>query len=197
MRSHIWRILARFFLAQVCNVRVYSAGRCFTVFSSNCILAKEHKLYAQVKQVNSRHRVVIAEDHTILREGLRALLSAESDLEVVGEAEDGRQAIRNFVDFINSAEPLNGCFLLNTWSEQNVVNEASRMFVSDYVKRLETVFREKLDFAVENEGYEGDAEVDARNLAIYMLGIAQFYKTGLSPEEMKQQAFVYLDANGI
>ena len=94
MRSHIWRTLARFFLAQICNVRVYSNGRCFTVFSSNCILAEEHKLYAQVKQVKARHRVVIAEDHTILREGLRALLSAESDLEVVGEAEDGRQAIR-------------------------------------------------------------------------------------------------------
>jgi DNA-binding NarL/FixJ family response regulator len=47
-----------------------------------------------VKQVKTRHRVVIAEDHTILREGLRALLSAESDLEVVGEADDGRQAIR-------------------------------------------------------------------------------------------------------
>jgi len=44
--------------------------------------------------VKARHRVVIAEDHTILREGLRALLSAESDLEVVGEAEDGRQAIQ-------------------------------------------------------------------------------------------------------
>jgi DNA-binding NarL/FixJ family response regulator len=44
--------------------------------------------------VKTRHRVVIAEDHTILREGLRALLSAESDLEVVGEADDGRQAIR-------------------------------------------------------------------------------------------------------
>ena len=44
--------------------------------------------------MKARHRVVIAEDHTILREGLRALLSAESDLEVVGEAEDGRQAIR-------------------------------------------------------------------------------------------------------
>jgi DNA-binding NarL/FixJ family response regulator len=47
-----------------------------------------------VKLVKARRRVVIAEDHTILREGLRALLSAESDLEVVGEAEDGRQAIR-------------------------------------------------------------------------------------------------------
>ena len=44
--------------------------------------------------MKARHRVVIAEDHTILREGLRALLSAESDLEVVGEAEDGRQAIQ-------------------------------------------------------------------------------------------------------
>ena len=40
------------------------------------------------------HRIVIAEDHTILREGLRALLSADPDLEVVGEAGDGRDAIR-------------------------------------------------------------------------------------------------------
>jgi DNA-binding NarL/FixJ family response regulator len=41
-----------------------------------------------------KHRIVIAEDHTILREGLRALLSSSSDFEVVGEAEDGREAIR-------------------------------------------------------------------------------------------------------
>lgn len=39
-------------------------------------------------------RVVIAEDHTIVREGLRALLSAGSDFEIVGEAEDGREAIK-------------------------------------------------------------------------------------------------------
>ena len=40
------------------------------------------------------HRIVIVEDHTILREGLRALLSSDPDLEVVGEAGDGRDAIR-------------------------------------------------------------------------------------------------------
>jgi DNA-binding NarL/FixJ family response regulator len=40
------------------------------------------------------HRIVIAEDHAILREGLKALLSAEPDLHVVGEAKDGRDAIR-------------------------------------------------------------------------------------------------------
>ncbi len=39
-------------------------------------------------------RVVIAEDHTIVREGLRALLSASSDFEIVGEAEDGREAVK-------------------------------------------------------------------------------------------------------
>jgi DNA-binding NarL/FixJ family response regulator len=41
-----------------------------------------------------KHRIVIAEDHTILREGLRALLSSHPDLEIAGEAEDGRDAIR-------------------------------------------------------------------------------------------------------
>jgi DNA-binding NarL/FixJ family response regulator len=40
------------------------------------------------------YRVVIAEDHTILREGLRSLLSSDSNLEVAGEAEDGREAVR-------------------------------------------------------------------------------------------------------
>lgn len=39
-------------------------------------------------------RIVIAEDHTILREGLRALLSTDPELRVVGEAKDGREAIR-------------------------------------------------------------------------------------------------------
>ena len=39
-------------------------------------------------------RVVIADDHRVVRDGLRYMLSQEPDLEVVGEAEDGAQAIR-------------------------------------------------------------------------------------------------------
>lgn len=39
-------------------------------------------------------RIVIAEDHTILREGLKALLSQDPDLIIVGEARDGLEAIR-------------------------------------------------------------------------------------------------------
>jgi DNA-binding NarL/FixJ family response regulator len=37
--------------------------------------------------------VLLAEDHMIVREGLRKLLQTESDIEVVGEAETGRQAV--------------------------------------------------------------------------------------------------------
>lgn len=43
-------------------------------------------------------RIIIAEDHTILREGLRALLSSQPDFEIVGEAENGRDAIRCVVE---------------------------------------------------------------------------------------------------
>ena len=39
-------------------------------------------------------RVLIADDHTILRDGIRSLLEDESDMVVVGEAEDGRTAVK-------------------------------------------------------------------------------------------------------
>ena len=39
-------------------------------------------------------KVIIAEDHTIVRKGLCALLQGEPDIEVVGEAENGREAIK-------------------------------------------------------------------------------------------------------
>jgi two-component system response regulator NreC len=41
-----------------------------------------------------KKRIVIAEDHTILREGLRALLASAPDLKIIGEAENGRDAIQ-------------------------------------------------------------------------------------------------------
>jgi DNA-binding NarL/FixJ family response regulator len=40
-----------------------------------------------------RITVLLVEDHAIVREGLRKLLELEDDLEVVGEAQDGRQAV--------------------------------------------------------------------------------------------------------
>jgi DNA-binding NarL/FixJ family response regulator len=40
-----------------------------------------------------RTTILLADDHRIVRQGLRALLSGEADFEVVGEADDGREAL--------------------------------------------------------------------------------------------------------
>lgn len=44
-------------------------------------------------------RVVIADDHTIVRRGLRALFEPEADFEVVAEAEDGREAVAQALEW--------------------------------------------------------------------------------------------------
>ena len=44
--------------------------------------------------METKHSIVIAEDHTILRDGLRAMLSFYPEFDVVGTAGDGLEAIR-------------------------------------------------------------------------------------------------------
>src|SRR4051812_12606306 len=39
-------------------------------------------------------RIVIADDHPIFRDGLRRLLETESDMKVIGEGSDGREAVK-------------------------------------------------------------------------------------------------------
>ncbi|MDF1593304.1 MAG: response regulator transcription factor [Desulfobacterales bacterium] len=39
-------------------------------------------------------KVIIADDHTIVRKGLCSLLDGENDIDVIGEAENGREAIK-------------------------------------------------------------------------------------------------------
>ena len=46
-----------------------------------------------MQQTNRKTRVLLADDHTLIRAGLRMVVGAEPDFAVVGEAEDGRAAI--------------------------------------------------------------------------------------------------------
>ena len=39
-------------------------------------------------------RVLLADDHVLVREGLRALLAKQADIQVVAEAGDGREALQ-------------------------------------------------------------------------------------------------------
>ncbi|MCB9697584.1 MAG: response regulator transcription factor [Alphaproteobacteria bacterium] len=46
----------------------------------------------------SKLRVLIADDHPVMRVGLKALLAAAPDIDVVGEASDGEEALRAITD---------------------------------------------------------------------------------------------------
>jgi DNA-binding NarL/FixJ family response regulator len=44
-------------------------------------------------KITRRIRVLVVDDHTVVREGIHALLSLQRDMQVVGEAVDGREAV--------------------------------------------------------------------------------------------------------
>ena len=43
--------------------------------------------------MDNKLRILICDDHAVVREGLRALIATEADMEVVGEANDGEKAV--------------------------------------------------------------------------------------------------------
>ncbi|HUD70799.1 MAG TPA: response regulator transcription factor, partial [Dongiaceae bacterium] len=45
----------------------------------------------------ARIRLLLADDHTLLRQGLRALLEKEADIRIVAEAQDGREVVRKAI----------------------------------------------------------------------------------------------------
>jgi DNA-binding NarL/FixJ family response regulator len=57
-------------------------------------MSKNARIRNPHSEIRNGIRVLLAEDHTIVRKGLRSLLEDEADIEVVGEAEDGREAVR-------------------------------------------------------------------------------------------------------
>src|SRR3712207_217874 len=72
------------------------------VGSGTCVVAEIPLFHATQTPVDrapnppckaSPARLLVADDHALIREGLRATLAGEPDLEVVAEAADGREAI--------------------------------------------------------------------------------------------------------
>jgi YesN/AraC family two-component response regulator len=46
----------------------------------------------------ARVRVLLVDDHTVVRRGLRLVFELEDDLEIVGEAADGREALEQVAE---------------------------------------------------------------------------------------------------
>jgi len=100
-------------------------------------------------------RVVIADDHNLVRQGIRAILEKADDLEVVGEAEDGMEAVElaqstlpDIVVMDISMPRLNGTqatqriqalrlptrvVMLSMYAEESLVRQALRLGAQAYV----------------------------------------------------------------
>lgn len=93
-------------------------------------------------------RILIVDDHGIIREGLRSLLSRQPDIEIVGEATDGRKAIElvreivpNIIMMDITMPNLNGVdatrHIVREFPETKVVAlsmHSSSIFVADMIK---------------------------------------------------------------
>jgi DNA-binding NarL/FixJ family response regulator len=99
--------------------------------------------------------VLLADDHTVVRQGLRALLSAQEDIDIVGEAENGRQAIQlvkkllphvAVIDIampvlngleatrqINRAVPSTKVLILSSYSDDEYISQATEAGAVGYL----------------------------------------------------------------
>jgi DNA-binding NarL/FixJ family response regulator len=46
----------------------------------------------------SKLKILLADDHAVVRDGLKVLINAEPDMEVIGEAKDGRVAVQKIIE---------------------------------------------------------------------------------------------------
>ncbi len=100
-------------------------------------------------------RVLIADDHAVVRSGLRSILDSEEDIEVVGEAADGHQALEqaqellpdvilmdiNMGDWdgvtatrrVRNSVPSSRVIVLTNYDEDNLVFSSIRAGASGYL----------------------------------------------------------------
>lgn len=120
-------------------------------------------------------RVVIADDHHLVRQGIRALLEQSDDIEVVGEAHDGQQAVEiaqqvtpdvvvldigmprlNGIQAIEKIKMLGlntACVILSMYSDETLIRQALEKGAKGYL--LKRSVAEELLLAVRS-AYDGE-----------------------------------------
>lgn len=140
------------------------------------------------------YKVLIADDHTILREGLRALLDASPEITVIGEASDGHEAVQLAnqlspdVVLIDLSMPrMNGTEAIQLIHKR----KPELKIIALTVHRTEEYVRATLDAGA--NGYV--LKDDTRNELISSIHAVAQGKTYLSPSICGQLVNGYLEPN--
>jgi PAS domain S-box-containing protein len=170
---------------------------------------------ARGKQTPSPHntvspvRLLIADDHALVLEGLRAMLAEEPDLEVVGTAADGLEAVElcrclhpdlvlmdarmprmdglEATRAIKAEDPATVILMLTAYANPDYLLEAVRAGAAGYVVKNTT----KDDLVADVRGALSDEHPVDQNLAMQILqdlAGEDGQKTGSPPESRKQSA---------
>lgn len=116
--------------------------------------------------MNEKHRIVIAEDHTIVREGLRALLSSNPAFEIVGEAEDGLIAVRCVEDLLPDLLILD--LTMPKMNGMEVIKELTKRCPATKILVLTVHRTEEYVFAALQAGAKGYVLKDATHVELLM-----------------------------
>ena len=106
------------------------------------------------------HTVLIADDHTILRDGIRSLITRINNMQVIGEASTGREAINKFEDLnpdllildismpdkngmeaareILDIKPDANIIILSMYDDEDYINRCLELGVKGYVVKSES-----------------------------------------------------------
>jgi DNA-binding NarL/FixJ family response regulator len=77
-------------------------------------------------------RILIADDHTIVRQGLASLLNDQPDLKVIGQADNGRAAVDKTLE-LKKKVPKSKVLILSMYSHEHYIHELLESGVSGYL----------------------------------------------------------------
>mgnify|MGYP000550188732 CR=1 FL=1 len=107
--------------------------------------------------------VLIADDHSLLRDGLRALLSNTDDLEVIGEAEDGQDTIAKTRQLQPDLVLLDlNMPYLDGWKAFTALDRTCPLLPVIVITAYGNVAHAKIDFPAEVELVEGQNDMLVR-----------------------------------
>lgn len=167
--------------------------------------------------MNQPIRILIADDHLIVREGMRLILETEADFECVGEAADGAQALRlaaelqpdvvlmdlrmpvmdglTAIERLHAEQPRIAVVILTTYNEDDLISRGLRAGARGYL--LKDTGREKL-FATIRAAARGDLLLDpdlmARLLAYSGVGQPKASSTGAEEAGLTERELEVLTA---